>query len=205
MDQDTRIRQAMAALDGRDVEARAEAIEMLGDRRHRPAVPRLMELVEEVDPGTRFLIVRALGMIGDPAAVTVLLKAMRGDDIWTRSAATGALIRFGTVSVDGLIVALGDKDKAVRRAAAKAIGKIGSSDHDGDAIRGLSVALLDVDAGVRRFAAEALGRLEADSMVDELSEVLRDHNPKVRIAAFKALANIDTPEAQDAVRAWAKS
>ena len=129
---------------------------------------------------------------------------MRGDDIWVRAAATGALINIGPASISGLADALSDGDKAVRRAAAKALGKIGESGEDNEALRRLSAALLDVDKSVRRFAAEALGRMEADTMVPELTEVLDDRDPKVRIAAFKALAKIDTPEAQQAVRQWVR-
>lgn len=72
-------------------------------------------------------------------------------------------------------------------------------------IRGLSAALLDIDDGVRRFSAEALGRLDAKSKVPELSDALNDKDAQVRIAAFRALANIDTPEARHAVRQWSKS
>lgn len=200
--QDIIIQQAMDALQGDDSQARAEAISTLGELQHKPALEIMIDLVETVDPGTRYIIVQALGRIPDARAVPALLSAMRFDDIFTRAAATGALIQVGEPAVNGLVTALRDENKAVRRASAKAIGKIGIATQG--AITGLSTALLDVDNAVRRFAAEALGRLGDKEMVPELVEVLDDRDPKARIAAFRALAKIDTPEAREAVRAWVK-
>lgn len=196
------IQQAMEALQGKDSQARAEAITILGELQYEPALEIMIDLVDTVDPGTRYIIVQALGRIPDARAVPALLKALRWDDIFTRAAATGALIQIGEPALDGLVTALRDQNKAVRRASAKAIGKIGITTDN--AITGLSVALLDVDNSVRRFAAEALGRLGDKNMVPELAEVLDDRDPKARIAAFRALAKIDTPEARQAVRAWVK-
>ena len=196
------IQQVMEALQGKDSQARAEAITILGELQYEPALEIMIDLVDTVDPGTRYIIVQALGRIPDARAVPALLKALRWDDIFTRAAATGALIQIGEPALDGLVTALRDQNKAVRRASAKAIGKIGITTDN--AITGLSVALLDVDNSVRRFAAEALGRLGDKNMVPELAEVLDDRDPKARIAAFRALAKIDTPEARQAVRAWVK-
>jgi len=140
-------------------EERAEAIKILGAAAYAPAVPYLAELVEEADPGTRYLAAMALSKIGDEAesAVNSLLIALRADDMFLRMAVTGALIAIGVPSVSGLIRALFDQSAAVRRASAKALGKIGSK----DAINALKVASKDGDPGVSRLAAEALARLEA--------------------------------------------
>lgn len=196
------IRQAMADLDSADEQVRAAAIETLGEYRHTPAVERLIGIAQAADPGTMFIAVKALGRIGDDRAVPLLLEQMRGNDMWVRAAATGALINIGAAAVNGLTAALRDEDKAVRRAAAKALGKIGEMGEDNQVTHGLSFALLDIDGAVRRFAAEALGRLGAETMVAELTEVLHDHRADVRIAAFKALAALKTPEAQQAVHNW---
>lgn len=204
MTENETIRQALEDLQYGDAEARARAIELLGGESYTPAVTQIAEILLEADPGTAFIAAKALGQIADAGAVPALLETLRYNDIWLRAATTGALIRIGEPAVDGLTEALGDADKAVRRAAAKALGKIGGTGKDNSAVRGLSAALLDIDDGVRRFAAEALGRLHADDKVSELSDVLRDAKPEVRIAAFKALANIATPEAQKAVRTWAR-
>lgn len=140
-------------------EERAKAIEQLGDAAYAPAVPVLTDLVRDADPGTRYLAAVALGKIGDEAesAVPTLLSALRADDIFLRMAITGTLINIGQPAVPGLVKALFDHNKAVRRASAKALGKIGSK----RAINPLRVAIKDSDEGVRKFAQQALDRLEA--------------------------------------------
>jgi HEAT repeat protein len=139
-------------------EERAEAIKFLGDAAYAPCVPVLAQLVEDSDPGTRFLAAQALGKIGDEAesAVNSLLIGLRADDMYLRMAITGALIAIGRPAVGGLVRALFDNNAAVRRASAKALGKIG----DQETIKPLTVALKDADAGVRKFAEEAIHRLQ---------------------------------------------
>jgi len=140
-------------------DTRADAVRILGEASYAPAVPYLMQLIEESDPGTRFLAAQALSRIGDEAetAVPVLLKALRDDDIFLRANITLALIKIGEPAVPGLIKALFDKKNAVRRASAKALGKIGSD----RAMNALEVALKDSDKGVRKFAQEALDRIQS--------------------------------------------
>lgn len=147
---------------------RAEAIEILGDARHAPAVPHLTTLVRDADPGTRYLAAQALAKIGDEAesAVPVLLTSLRYDDMFLRMAITNALIQIGYPSVPGLIKALFDRNKAVRRAAAKALGKIGSE----RAVSALTVTLKDGDPGVRKFSAQALRRIDTPEARAALGE-----------------------------------
>lgn len=204
-----RLQEALMMLELGDMDDRLNALTIVAEEKHLPAVPLLVEWLPNADPGTRYLIVKALSQLPHDDAVPVLLEALRWDDMWTRSAVTAALIANGSVLVvEGLSVALRDEKSAVRRAAAKALGKIDiqtESEIHITVIRGLSAALLDVDDGVRRFSAEALGRLGAEGKVSELSDALNDGNAQVRIAAFRALANIDTPEARKAVHQWSKS
>lgn len=157
----TVLEQAFETLKTGTPEERAEAIKLLGGAAYAPAVPILTELVEEADPGTRFLAAKALANIGDEAesALPTLLQALRADDMFLRMAVTGALIQIGTPAVPGLVRALFDNNKAVRRASAKALGKIGAE----RAIAPLQVALNDSDEGVRRLSAQALERIEANA------------------------------------------
>ena len=124
MTQNIELQQAHDTLINGDPEARAEAINTLGEAGYAPAVPTLRRLVSEADPGTRFLAAKALGRIGDEAesAVPELLQALRANDMFLRAAVTGALIQIGNPSVPGLVKALFDQNKAVRRASAKALG-----------------------------------------------------------------------------------
>jgi HEAT repeat protein len=157
MQQEFNVNSAFETLKEGNPEARAEAIKYLGEERYAPAVPYLAQLVEESDPGTRYLAAQALGKIGDEAeaAVSSLLIGLRADDMYLRMAITGALIKIGNPAVPGLVKALFDKNKAVRRAAAKALGKIGNK----RAIKPLEVAVKDRDPSVRKMCQEALDRL----------------------------------------------
>lgn len=157
MNQELNINSAFENLQSGNPEARAEAIKYLGEEHYAPSVPYLAQLVEESDPGTQYLAAQALGKIGDEAeaAVSSLLIGLRADDMYLRMAITGALIKIGNPSVAGLIKALFDKNKAVRRASAKALGKIGNK----RAIKSLQVAANDQDSGVRKMCQQALERL----------------------------------------------
>lgn len=152
------LEEAFEMLKINDPETRAEAIKYLGEERYAPAVSVLAQIVAEADPGTRFLAAQALGKIGDEAegAIPALLLALRADDMYLRMAVTGALINIGHPAVPGLVKALFDRNKAVRRAAAKALGKIGSE----RAIKPLQVAVKDRDPSVRKMCQEALDRLQ---------------------------------------------
>jgi len=154
---------------GEDAEARAAAIIYLGEKRYAPAVPRLTDLVRESDPGTRYLAAKALGQIGDEAeaAVPTLLDALRDNDMFLRAGITGALIKIGPPAVPGLTRALFDPNSAVKRAACKALGKIGSE----RAVPALKFSLRDGNQGVRKFAREALERIDSAAAREALKGV----------------------------------
>ena len=152
---DKALQQALTDLDTGDAHTQAAAIDLLGERGYVPAITPLSDFLGSADGGLAFKAAGALGKIGDAMAVPILLEALRGDDLWVRAASTGALIKIGSPAVDGLIEALGDDQPAVRRSAAKALGKIG----DAAAVLGLIEALDDQDRPVRRFAYEALARI----------------------------------------------
>ena len=154
---------------GDDAEARAAAIIYLGERRYAPAVPRLTELVRQADPGTRYLAAKALGQIGDEAeaALPALLEALRDNDMFLRAGITGALIKIGPPAVPGLTNALFDPSSAVKRAACKALGKIGSK----RAVPALKFSLRDGNEGVRQFAREALERIDSPAAREALKSV----------------------------------
>lgn len=150
-----------------DAQARADAIVFLGEKRYAPSVPHLTELVREADPGTRYLAAKALGEIGDEAesAVPTLLVAMRDNDMFLRVGITGALIKIGYPAVPGLTKALFDRNKAVKRAAAKALGKIGSE----RSVPALINSLRDRDPNMRKLAREALERIDTPEARDALN------------------------------------
>ena len=161
------VEEAWQALqDSADPDARAAAIVYLGENRYAPAVPHLSALVRQADPGTRYLAAKALGDIGDEAeaALPTLLDALRDNDMFLRAGITGALIKIGPPAAPGLTKALFDPSSAVRRAACKALGKIGSE----RAVPALKFSLRDNNEGVRRFARQALERIDSPAAREAL-------------------------------------
>lgn len=184
------LEQIIAALESAEVEERIAAVKQIGESKYRDALPHLAEtLREDIDTGVRYQAAISLAKFADPSTTNDLLGALREDDLWVRVAVTDALIRIGQPSVTGLTEALRDENHAVRRAAAKALGKIGH----GDAAKSLRIALIDTDADVRRFAAEALGRIGDEKSIDVLGAALRDEHERVRHAAAGALVKIGEP------------
>lgn len=178
------------ALNSANPAERIAAINQLEAAQHMPAARHVATVLRaDDDAGVRFQAAQALAKFADPTTVPDLLFALREDDLWVRVAATEGLIRIGSASVEGLLTALNHQNRAVRRASAKALGKIG----DDRAVTGLRAALLDSDMDVRRFAAQAIGRIGSEETVDALSDALRDDSDKVRKAAAGALVAIGQP------------
>ena len=97
----------------------------------------------------------------------------------------------GAPAVPLLIQALGDSDRAVRCAAAEALGKLG----DPQAVPPLIQALGDSDWDVRCAAAEALGAIGDPQAVPALIQALGDDWYDVRRAAAWALGDLGDPQA----------
>jgi HEAT repeat protein len=170
-----------------DAQARIDAIAGVEAHRYTEILPEVgLVLRDDDDTGVRFRAAKALAHFADAATLPYLLDGLRDVDMFVRVHVTDALIRIGAPAVAGLVVALRDENPAVRRAAAKALGKIGHA----DATPALSDAIKDDDADVRRFSAQALGRIGDNGAVHALGDALRDADVRVRKAAAGALWDI---------------
>ena len=181
------LEKARAALQDADAQTRIAGLQLVQSQSLAPLLPDVAaRLRADPDVAVRYQAARALAHFADPAALPPLLDGLRDDDMYVRVQVTSALIHMGAPAVAGLTEALDDARPAVRRAAAKALGKIGCA--DAPALRALGAALSDdADAGQRRFAAEALGRLGATEALAPLGAALRDPDARVRDAAAAAL------------------
>jgi HEAT repeat protein len=131
-----------------------------------PAVPKLIELIEEDNLVNRRQAVGALMAIGPAAApaVPVLRKALYHEDFHTQYWACRALGAIGEPAlpaVPDLIDRLKNGAASVKRNAAAALGKIGPKIGP-EAIQALIEAVDDVVQPVREQAVLALGRLGPD-------------------------------------------
>jgi HEAT repeat protein len=178
------IDEILADLSKGDAQERIDAIVAVEEHNYTEILPEVgTRLRDDEDTGVRFQAAKTLAHFADPATVPELLDGLRDVDMFVRVNVTDALIRVGHAAVRGLAEALRDENRAVRRAAAKALGKIRHT----DAVGALRDAIGDEDADVRRFTAQALGRIGDTSAVDALGRALRDEDVRVRKAAAGAL------------------
>jgi HEAT repeat protein len=161
---------------------------------------------------------RALGKLGDSAAVIPLLQALQDDDNHLQVAAAEALGTLGDIqALDPLLQTLQDENRAVRRAATLALGKLGDArtvpslvkalqDPDWEvqnnaaraleAIGELAVVPLfqtlnDKSKYLRRAAVRILGTIGDIRAVEPLTKVLQDEDPEMQIVVKEALAKIE--------------
>ncbi|OQX79826.1 MAG: hypothetical protein B6D56_06320, partial [Candidatus Omnitrophica bacterium 4484_70.1] len=173
-------------------------------------------LKDEKNSNVRQTIARALGKVGSQEAVPHLIEALKDEDSDVCKAAAeeldkigwqpqnqeeeilyfiakhdwNGLVRIGYPAVPYLIKLLKDEDSEVRKAAAEALGKIGSP----EAVPHLIEALKDKDSDVCKAAAEIASHL-IETIIEALIEALKDrYSNKVRQAAAKALEEIGSQE-----------
>ena len=126
------------------------------------AVPVLAEVLESGDFITRLDTPSALGEIGTPAAMSLLMSKCR-EEVWqVRLAAVKSLVRTGVTANEVARVLLGaltDEDTFIREAAAAALGERGFA--SADVQPALRRALMDSEGSVRQGARESLKQIEA--------------------------------------------
>ncbi len=168
-----------------------------------PIAPALLDaLGNEVDRNRRGRLVKALKSIGEPA-FPALIDTLRSQ-VWF--VVRNTLNVLGDVGTPALVEPIGRKlehdDPRVRRAAARALGKIGGA----EAEKLLIDAIQDTDGETQAEVLLCLGAMKSASAVPVLAELVKPKGffardvPMVRAAAEKALAAIDTPAARDALK-----
>ena len=142
---------------------------------------------------------------------TILLKLRKdyprtsgrqAETLWKEIVAD--LVDLGGNAVQPLIAALHDRDRAVRKASAQALGKIA----DPRAVPALISTLEDRARSVRRAAAEALGNLSDLHAIQPLIQTLQDEDAQVRSSAARALSKLGwrpTDQTQQALLAVARA
>ena len=153
---------------------------------------------------TAILLIGLLGLCAqfsdarDDGDAAALMKELKSKNPKTRTSAVLALGKLGAIRASDvkdavpLVLDLLKKDKeaAVRKAAADALGRM-----DPDAKMTVPVlidALKDKDAGVREAAATALGQFSSESndILPALRDLQSDKNKMVERAAKMSLKNL---------------
>lgn len=192
-------------------EAAARTLAALGP----PAVEPLAGHLKGDQPGDVF-VCRALGDLGDPAAVAPLARALRIKGGPAQEAAAGALVRIGPPALDSLIEIVLEPDGPTAVLAVRAIAQMagaqspqrtriaaaGSGDTEATeatktSIEPLIAALEHKEWEVRIEVAATLGAFRAGSAVAPLLKALQLHEEtkgadpqKFRAAATKAVKDI---------------
>lgn len=191
----------------------AESLGQLGDTR---AVKPLIVALQNSGYDMRRAAAKALGELGDARAVKRLIVALRDSDNDVRRAAVVALKQLGWQSSDPvwrvlnaierrdvagcvdegaaavkpLIVALGDTDDDVRRAAAEALGRLG----DARAIKPLV-------ATIGRYAREGKEMSLKRAIANSLESILRAVNkaiiPEGQLQSIASLSDCHVTESRE--------
>jgi HEAT repeat protein len=177
------------ALKDPDEDARLAAAKALGSMgpKAKPAVPALVQALEDGSAGVRKQAALSLSYIRAKEAVPALVKTSAKDsDSAVREAASTSLERIGpaTVSeVPALIVLLKESDLDTSLAATGALVKVGEP-----AVPSLVELLKDSVADVRIAAIETLAEIGSDTAKEALQKAAtEDPDRDVREAAEEAL------------------
>lgn len=168
----------------------------LGALHRTDAVPLLVPMLRDRAFLVRRVALRALGAIGDPAAVVPILRGCGGDDRLTRDVVS-SLERIGHAGAPAMRAVLsngmGRSSGSGRHAelATVGLGLIG----DVGSVDLLVEALGTPRPALQAAAAEALGRIGAPSAIPALVAALDRRDELVRAAAAAALGDIGDPAA----------
>jgi len=176
------------ALDEADAAVLLAVLEGVKTVRVHSAIPRLQVILAARggEPEIAKACVDALGEIGDPGAVPILVDFLahsdREKDRLARWAAANALGKLKQPQgVDALVALLDDPGAGLRQAAVQALGRI-ADPRAGEPLA--RTVRSDQDPVARELAAQALGTLKNPAALDVLLPALDDPEPRVAKSAW---------------------
>jgi TolB-like protein len=141
-----------------------EALVRKGSSANGPIIEQLNDALDGGDFVTARFAARALGLIGDPSLVPVLLELIHSDDAFVACEAALALGRIKDERAIGPLTEMTRNPNGnLRFAAAEALGHIG----DSQTVGVFEQLLKDQDEGVRAKARWALSRMKGSETADE--------------------------------------
>lgn len=148
----------------------------------------------QADEAIKWAAARALSMLGDELAASILLNAIRSHDPRLRHAAANALsLVRGRRAVNVLIEATGDRDWLVRQKSIEALSHI----NDSRTLAALEPLARDPEWRVRLALVGAFSRLRDHRAFGPLRELAQDADPWVRRSVMAACARLDDIRARE--------
>ena len=181
---------ALLDLHGRSAVRRARAADLLGRASVQRSAPELIRLLGDRDGDVRQTAARALGLIGNSAAVPALLRTMEEGTV-PLNTSTMAILRMDRGARAPLIDGLRAESELVRAMSAELLGRLGAV----SALPELSdVVTSDPSLEVRIRAVRALGLIGAPGSVDALATAMGSRQPvALRAVATRALGRVGGP------------
>ncbi len=171
------------------------SLEALSEPENRVITPELIAFYHRVsDHVFEENVLKAAGLIKDPAFIPILLDALRGRHTSLKCAAARSLAQFPSPEVrDALLAALRDEDSArVKASILSALSvRFDTAVHYPVLLAGLD----DPDPRVRANAVEAIGLTGDPELVRLVRPKLDSPHPRIKANAVMALAGI--PEERD--------
>jgi hypothetical protein len=195
MEQHGFVVRTIARTRSRSVIRRAAAAETLGWMGVPRTLPTLARLLEDPETEVVQVATRALGRMGDPAAVPFLLAAIETSPGLTPGQVSAALRHLGGDVASRLSDAIEHANADIRLVAVEVLSIVGTA----TVADRLALALDDPEPAVRVGAAHALGRIGGQRAVEPLLRCLRTFDAQLRAAAAVALGQIGDPYA---IAAW---
>jgi len=158
-------------------------------------VEPLMRLFKLKNPEILAFAASALGEIGNPRAVPVLVNGLSHEDWNVRRSSAYALTEIGERGVDKIAEALKSSNDDVRYWVTRILESIGEP-----GVPYLIRALKDPNREIRFFAARALGSSFDSSVARSLVHSLSDEVWSVRKAAAESICRLDNPPLEDLLR-----
>jgi len=158
-------------------------------------VEPLMRLFKLKNPEILAFSASALGEIGNPRAVPVLVSGLSHEDWNVRRSSAYALTEIGERGVDKIAEALKDGNDDVRYWVTRILESIGEP-----GVPFLVKALKDANREIRFFAAKALGTSFDTTVARSLINSLNDEIWSVRKAAADSICRLENLNIDDVLR-----
>jgi HEAT repeat protein len=204
----------------RDRVVRENAAKLIADHPGTNDFHELVRALDNSDFWVRGYCARALGRLGNPAALRPLFGLLDDDNWFVRAEAATALGKLGDPrAVAWLVQMLSDPDGNVRYTVARALYDLATDSarsslrralesaqppqqfyialalakiHDPAALKPLAAAVHDRDPDVRRRVAQALGECGLPESTNVLTVLLQDTDQTVREQARAAMSQISS-------------